>query len=533
MYNLSAILIIILILSQIFNYLSFRYYKTAVQLVNDMGIGYNLGNTFNFINIINNYNLENEEINLLGTTLPTKNVLKGIKKSGFKTIRFQILYNNNTYNNEGKINSEWIQKVKELINLVSNLNLYLILSIQHSNQFFITEGKKSKDKYINFWRDIANEFNNYDEHLIFESMYEIGYLVYLNKKDNYFEDKDYYLSQDFINIIRDSGGLNIKRLLIVPLISSDYELSFFNVEYTEYKVPKDPYNRIAILIYYFFPSEEFSLYNTLEPVNLYDNEGNSISAYPQKEWGSSRNYKDIVSNFKNMKTIFTDKGIPVIIGEIGILNDYIIKNNNIEQLLYTIFSMSYEYEGILPCLWDIPVTSSIHEKFYYNKESNQWSNWKYQNIFNKISKGNFIKSLNYFSQSNLETEDYNLNGALTIFPYHKKIVKIFVNLRIKIHIGENDFFASVFSISKIADQYSVEMFHLYEKDGKRHYDGTSIFTIDAPEGGLHLYAQLNMWYGERYVIANNITAQYEESYSCFDHSSYKSDILKEINYESD
>ena len=227
-------------------------------------------------------------------------------------------------------------------------------------------------------------------------MYEVGYLAHLNKNDNYFEDKDYYLSQDFINIIRDSGGLNIKRLLIIPMISSDYELNFFNYGYSEYKIPKDPYNKIAILIYYFFPSEEFSPNNILEPISLYDQEGFSNIVYRLMEWGSSRNYKDIISNFNNLKAIFTDKGFPVIIGEIGILNDYIIKNNNIEQFLYTLFSISYENEGILPCLWVIPWTSSNDKKYYYNKERNEWSNWKYQNIFYKISKGKFIKSSKYF-----------------------------------------------------------------------------------------------------------------------------------------
>ena len=85
-----------------------------MQLVNDMGIGYNLGNTYNCCNIIEEKNLENEEIKLLGTTLPTKNILKEIRKSGFKTIRFQILYNKYIYNN-GKINSKLIYKIKELI----------------------------------------------------------------------------------------------------------------------------------------------------------------------------------------------------------------------------------------------------------------------------------------------------------------------------------------------------------------------------------------------------------------------------------
>ena len=54
---------------------------------------------------------------LFGTTLPTKNIIKKIKKNGFKTIRLQILYTNYTYNN-GKINSEWVYKIKELINQI-------------------------------------------------------------------------------------------------------------------------------------------------------------------------------------------------------------------------------------------------------------------------------------------------------------------------------------------------------------------------------------------------------------------------------
>ena len=98
--------------------------------------------------------------------------------------------------------------------------MYLILCIKHTRQFWNFEGKNSKDKYIDFWTQIANELLNYDEHLIFESMYEIGYLTYLNRMNNYYEDKDYYLSQYFINIIRNSGGFNIKRLLIIPMIKS-------------------------------------------------------------------------------------------------------------------------------------------------------------------------------------------------------------------------------------------------------------------------------------------------------------------------
>ena len=38
------------------------------------------------------------------------------------------------------------------------------------------------------------------------------------------------------------------------------------------------------------------------------------------------------------------------------------------------------------------------------------------------------------------------------------------------------------------------------------------------------------WYGEEYMVINNLTVQYEETFLYFDYDSYKSDILNEINY---
>jgi len=91
MNNLHIILIILFIFSLILNYLSFNSNMTALQLVNDMGIGYNLGNTYNCCNMTGENIIENEEIKLFGIILPTKNKVREIRKNGFKTIRFQIL----------------------------------------------------------------------------------------------------------------------------------------------------------------------------------------------------------------------------------------------------------------------------------------------------------------------------------------------------------------------------------------------------------------------------------------------------------
>ena len=199
--------------------------------------------------------------------------------------------------------------------------------------------------------------------------------------------------------------------------------------------------------------------------------------------------------------------------------------NSIEQFLYTLFSMSSEYEGFLPCLWDIPVTSSIYKNYYFNKENNKWSDDKYGKIFNKISKGKFIKSFDYYYPTNLETEYFSLFGLYSIYPGSKKIVKIFINARFKIHT-ENDI--AIFAISQDKDFNDI-FFYFTEKDGKKQYDGTSIFVVDASDLGLYYYVQTINLYEEEYIIINNITVQYEEIYLQFDYISYKSDILNEIN----
>jgi hypothetical protein len=263
-----------------------------------------------------------------------------------------------------------------------------------------------------------------------------------------------------------------------------------------------------------------------EPIILYNRQGFSNKLTPYIEWGLYHNYKDIIFSFDYLKQNFIDKGFPVIFGEVGILNDYIKKNNSIELFLYTLFSMSTEYKGILPCLWDVPFITSNYDNFYFNKESNKWSDDKYAKIFSKISKGKFIKSFGYYYKTNLETEDISIFGIYSIDIGSKSIVKIFINVRFITHI-DYDYVLTIFSCKR--DNTYIN-FDLEEKDGKRQYDGTTIFIIDTTELDLYYYVQVLSWYEEDNMIINNITVQYEEAYLYFDHLSYKSDILNDINY---
>ena len=172
---LDFILIAITLLSLIFSYLSMISYKNALDTLKDMGIGYNLGNIFDSYSYdIEEINTPEDQITLNGNIFPTKNMIKKLKKYGFKTIRFPVtwMYFIDDY---GNINSDWMLLVKEVIDLIIKEELYCILNIYKDGDYdnWLSFGINVKDKYINLWKQIANEFKYYNNYLIFESMDEV------------------------------------------------------------------------------------------------------------------------------------------------------------------------------------------------------------------------------------------------------------------------------------------------------------------------------------------------------------------------
>ena len=491
-----------------------------------MGIGYNLGNTYNYSDDLGYESIENYEIKTWGTILPTKKIINKIKKNGFKTIRFQVKYKN--YTNEiSIINSEWINKIKEIVKWTINSNMYCILSIYHDKNYWELEGESSKNKYINLWTQIANEFKDFNHHLVFESFYESGFLCYLNYSE-YCYNEELFISQIFINIIRNSSGNNEERLLIVPALSSELELKNFIYELYEINIPKDPSNKLAISINYFFPGENdidfWDEYYNFSPVILYENLGFDYYFFPNFKWGRDKDYKNIMNYFKTLKRILIDKGYPVVIGEIGIYNKYIEKNS-IRQFLYTIFSISSENEGILPCLWDISEKVEGDMNYYYNKETNEWNDIIIGENFLKISKGNFIKKLNYYYKNNIETDDSSLNGFIHIDIGSKKVKTIILNVKfLDNFVSENDISISILTCYKDQNWYEIECMN-----GKKQYDGSFTYIIDATNMECYYYVEATAWWYFEFVALNYLTLIYEENYYLFDYKSYKSAVLKEIN----
>ena len=333
LFIITLILIFISLLLSILNLLS---QKTAMEIVNDMGIGYNLGFSFDCC-VYNEYGdcLEessvsdeiknpDDQILLLGNPIPTKKMIKNIKKNGFKTIRFPVtwMYFMDDF---GKINPEWMSRVKEVVSWINEYNMYCILNVYNdgSSSNWLSNGINSKEKYVYLWKQIAEEFKDYNEYLIFENMDSVRFFI----QDFFIYTFDYStfynFTQAFIDTVRNSGGNNKERLLIISGPVSDLELTTTQ----SFLLPTDPSNKYAISIHYFIPSP-------------FTTTGfDSLWMVYRDRWGNDTDYSELITNFEILKNIFINKNIPIILNEVGVKTEENKKLESIREFLYVVFSM--------------------------------------------------------------------------------------------------------------------------------------------------------------------------------------------------
>jgi hypothetical protein len=288
-------------------------------------------------------------------------------------------------------------------------------------------------------------------------------------------------------------------------------------------MPKDPANKFAVSLHYYIPIDYPDFYSEDISMGWIDTYNNYYEADPKNEWGSIKDYKTILEKFNLLKTFFTDKGIPVIITEVGMMTEKRKESNSIIEFLYVLFSITEEYDGIMSCLWDISEKIGA-DIYFYNKESNTWKDKKLIDNLYKISRFHYIQISEFYIKTNLVTETDPTDNHLYLNLETRKANKIILNARIE---GDFDIdFYFYFLIIDINDEW-IDI-PLEKEHGKKQYDGTTLFTIDVSNFDCHDTIEAHLFFGQEYFFLNNITIEFEESFISLDYKSYKSAVLKEI-----
>ncbi|MGN1105025.1 MAG: cellulase family glycosylhydrolase, partial [Huintestinicola sp.] len=186
----------------------------AVDYAKSMKLGWNLGNT---LDAVTSSSLDSET--LWGQPKTTKELIQFVKDSGFTTIRIPVSWGQHTTDENYTIDPAWMARVNEVVDYAVESGLYIILNSHHDcNCYYPTEEKSAEgEKYLrSVWTQIAENFKDYDERLIFESMNEPR-LTGTNK-EWWFKDNDeegvasiktiIKYNQIFVDMVRAGDGYN-------------------------------------------------------------------------------------------------------------------------------------------------------------------------------------------------------------------------------------------------------------------------------------------------------------------------------------
>ena len=300
---------------------------SAAEIVKDMKIGWNLGNTLDCYNVT--WEVSDFET-AWGNPRTTKAMIDAVKKEGFNAVRIPISWNEHM--NGNKIDGDWLNRVNEVVDYVIDNDMYAIINVHHDDYTWLNPSKADeaavKAKLVSIWEQLSDRFKDYDQHLLFEGMNEPRII---GGQDEWTggtaEEREVinHLFQAFVDTVRKSGGNNSSRALIITSHAASIEADAVN----DIVVPDD--DRIIVSIHYYSP---------------WDFAGGENG---KSDWGSDSEKKELDKGFDFLKSKFIDKGVPVIIGEFGATN----KNNDSVRASYMEYYVkSAKSRGITCFIWD-------------------------------------------------------------------------------------------------------------------------------------------------------------------------------------
>jgi aryl-phospho-beta-D-glucosidase BglC (GH1 family) len=156
--------------------------QNAWNIVSQMTIGWNLGNTLDsYVDTMNmNTSSPEEFATSWGMPAPNANQFKAVKAAGFNTVRIPVTWYQHLERtgNGYHINDAWMDYVKQTVDYAYNEGLFVIINVHHEEnwinvpQFNDSTKAEAKIRLQSIWSELAEEFKDYDQHLIFEGMNE-------------------------------------------------------------------------------------------------------------------------------------------------------------------------------------------------------------------------------------------------------------------------------------------------------------------------------------------------------------------------
>ncbi|MCL2719761.1 MAG: glycoside hydrolase family 5 protein [Treponema sp.] len=315
---------------------------TATELVANIGVGWNLGNGLDVVpenpqheaDFRNNLTISQME-SFWGHPAATRANITAVKNAGFNAIRIPVSWSKVVDSNYN-IRADWMARITEVVNWAVENDMYIILNTHHDESIFKftnSEVETSLRAFRRVWEQIAFNFRNYNEKLVFEALNEprtVGvWYEWLGGIDEERANLNRHY-QVFVDVVRASGGNNDKRILMITPYSGGHESALNGLVLPNDTVP----NKLIVSIHAYEPNPFCSPHSHL---------GNT-STWSANNTRDTRVIRDFFTPVYNR---FIRNGIPVILGEFASWD----KNNTGARAAHAEYFVNHAKSLGIPCFW--------------------------------------------------------------------------------------------------------------------------------------------------------------------------------------
>ena len=271
--------------------------SASQEYVNAMYPGWNLGNTFDGYDTGGDRGEES-----WGNPKVTKELIAEIKNQGFNSIRMPITTEMRIGGApDYTIDPTFLDRYAEVVNWALDEDLYVIIDLHHDSWIYAgnigsdSDNGASLARFTAIWTQLAEYFKDYPETVSFEGLNEPQF--WTGDQENQIEINR-EVNDTFYQIVRNSGGANETRMLLLPTLNTNDAQNLCDALYEQITSYNDE-NLIATFHYYgYWPfSTNIAGTTTMDETVV----------------------KELEATFDRVANTFTKNGIGVICGEYGLL----------------------------------------------------------------------------------------------------------------------------------------------------------------------------------------------------------------------
>jgi endoglucanase len=314
---------------------------TSMQLSAQMSPGWNLGNSLEATGSAYVWGSSNFNETGWGNAKASQALFDGVKAAGFKSVRIPVSWKQYADASDN-ISPQWMDRVTEVVNYAHNAGLVAMINIHWDGGWLqptYAQQSVANARLAKFWTQIANNFKNDDDTLLFAGTNEVMVDGNYNPPTAEYCSVQKGFNQAFITAVRGTGGNNASRHLVVQAYNTNIDHAIS----CNAAMPSDwVADRLMMEVHYYDPFD-FTL-------------DTSSTAW---KWGQAANpsgwanesYTD--GQFQKMKAGFIGKGVPVVLGEYAasLRSEYDAPGTYRKYWDQYITRAAYT-RGVVPMYWD-------------------------------------------------------------------------------------------------------------------------------------------------------------------------------------